>query len=469
MDTHGVANGSGEAMVDNPSAPWWYSPNQMAPWSQLQEHHTQAISRLEAGLCRLQERLSDAFLAVEERINDLEANFKNQCDKQERAHRHTSTSCKGLKGALEAVASRVNEITSGLEALADCTTDVEGKIQQDSTSKSSIDSGFTSADLARRLKNCLRPQEAHHTTDHTVIMELQQFFKEVLQKELDNSRRHGFPQVPQPLPQPQRQPQPQWQDEMDKPPMTPDAPEQTNMASAQRRSLSASICQHKSLDDEKHPHETPKRSKSVIVPPVARVPVMCSSKPVGQPVGWPMALPVIVTETCVSGGNDASPNVVSAHAAGIALRKCRRSANVPCASSASVKRCSFGMSVQRVLQARPGNQLPADPTRNSRPGHVSPVDPTTNSRHGSPLSPVSPISTNTRLTNLSSPTSRTHTGHPSPVLPKNPRQLQTSSPNNTWRSIIVHPCSPPARALHTRNSIGVLTTASSVSSPKNTR
>jgi len=167
------------------AAPWWYA-SELDSVKKLTEQHSQALTRLDANICGLQRRLKDCSqILVQERCDRLEALMKAELHQQDQRNLRTAAVCEGLKGTLEAVTGRVVETATGLETLAGCVVEMEGRIQkvrQDNISKATK---TVAEEVSKRFEELLvdepsRDEEAARLELNT--KRLQQFLSEALNK-----------------------------------------------------------------------------------------------------------------------------------------------------------------------------------------------------------------------------------------------------------------------------------------------
>jgi len=167
------------------SAPWWYA-SELDSVKKLTEQHSQALTRLEANICGLQRRLKEcSHVLVQERCDRLEALMKEELHQQDQSNLRTAAVCEGLKGTLEAVTGRVIETATGLETLAGCVVEMEGRIQKVRHDNVSKATKTIAEEVSKRFEELLvdepsRDEEAARLELNT--KRLQQFLAEALDK-----------------------------------------------------------------------------------------------------------------------------------------------------------------------------------------------------------------------------------------------------------------------------------------------
>jgi len=108
--------------------PWWYVTDQ-EPLKKLIEDHSKVLVKIEVAVTGLQRRLS----MVQTRCDSLEMSCQGVAEQNENltdTQQQLVIGHSGLKGGLEAVTDRVVSIASGVDAVAGCVLELEGRLQQ---------------------------------------------------------------------------------------------------------------------------------------------------------------------------------------------------------------------------------------------------------------------------------------------------------------------------------------------------
>jgi len=108
--------------------PWWYVTDQEA-LKKLIDEHSKVLVRVEVAVTGLQRRLS----LIQTRFDSMEMLWQGVAQQNERLagkQQRIIAAHDGLKGGLEAVTDRVVAIASGVDAVAGCVLELEGRLQR---------------------------------------------------------------------------------------------------------------------------------------------------------------------------------------------------------------------------------------------------------------------------------------------------------------------------------------------------